>query len=131
MELTSLLVVSINVTNRFSLVVIFSSLMVVSLASNHFPFLIASLVGSCLESSRLVCTPRNSFSVASKPCLVSLLGSTDKQKPTSVWFCVSRKNKREDKLTKLTKLVHIQRELTKLGQIQMEQLEDRCFDVSD
>lgn len=45
-ELTSLLVVSINVTNRFSLVVIFSSLMVVSLASKHFPFLIASLVGS-------------------------------------------------------------------------------------
>lgn len=71
---------------------IFSSLMVVSLASEHFLLLIASLVGSA---------PRNSFSVASKPCLVSLLGSTEKQKPTSVWFCVSRKNKREDKLTKL------------------------------
>lgn len=124
MELTSLLVVSVNVTNRFSVVEIFSSLMVISLASNHFPFLIAS----CLESSRLVSTPRNSLSVASKPCLVSSLGSTEKQKPTSVWFCVSRKNKREDKLTKL---VQNQRELTKFGQIQREQLKDRCFNVSD
>lgn len=72
----------------------------------------------CLDSSRLVSTPINSFSVASKPCLVSLLGSTEKKKTTSVWFCVSRKNKRENKLTKLV-------------QIQREQLKDWCFHVSD